>query len=283
MNSERPMDISFVILTWNSERHIAKCLESLFGQLRNDSFSFEVFLVDNGSSDRTVTTIESYENDYAKHIIPIYFRTNRGTTYSRNIALRRAIGKYVIIMDSDVQLVDGVIQGAISTLQDLPRVGLVAPKLLYPDGRLQKSTDIFPTLQHKMLRYLFLKYLERSEGASKKLSTLHDVDYAISAMWVMRKSVIDEIGLLDENIFYSPEDVDYCLRLWKAGYRVVYDPTISAFHDAQEISRKFKLSSATISHISGLVYYFRKHQYFFRRPNFRKPKAVSILQGCKDL
>jgi len=92
------------------------------------------------------------------------------------------------------------------------------------------------------------------------------VDYAISAVWVIKKEVLKIVGLLDENIFYSPEDVDYCLRLWKAGYKIIYEPRVPVIHHTQEISRGFKLNSAMLNHIKGLIYYFRKHGYFLRRP-----------------
>src|SRR5690606_21095374 len=86
-------------------------------------------------------------------------------------------------------------------------------------------------------------------------------DYAISAFWLFRRRLLDEVGYLDERIFYSPEDVDYCLRVWEAGYKVVYDPRVHAIHDAQEISRGFRMARFTWSHIGGLLYLFRKHRY----------------------
>ena len=81
----------------------------------------------------------------------------------------------------------------------------------------------------------------------------------------MRRSLLDAVGLLDERIFYSPEDVDYCVRVWKAGYKIVYEPSATAVHDAQEISRGKKLSRFTVSHARGLAYYFLKHRYLLSR------------------
>ena len=87
-----------------------------------------------------------------------------------------------------------------------------------------------------------------------------DVDYAISAFWLFRGDLIEKVGVLDENIFYSPEDVDYCIRIKKQGYRIVYDPSVHIVHDAQEISRK-KLNKFFFSHLKGLFYLFKKHHY----------------------
>lgn len=265
------MDLSFIILTWNSEKYIEKCLNSLFFDLAEDHFSSEIFIVDNGSKDSTIQIIKSFKIKYPDHIIPIYLEKNCGTTYSRNLALKRTKGDYIIVMDSDVEIYQqGTIRQLLDTFHD-KKIGLVAPKLVYPDGSLQKSTDVFPTLCTKIFRYLFLRWIERRGQTLNQSSGLTEVDYAISALWVLKKEVLKNVGLLDENIFYAPEDVDYCLRIWLAGYKIVYNNEVSAIHHAQEISRGLKIDRAAINHIKGLVYYFKKHKYVFKKPNIREP------------
>ena len=74
--------------------------------------------------------------------------------------------------------------------------------------------------------------------------------------------------MLLEKIFYAPEDVDYCLRIWKNGLGILFVPAITVIHNAQEISRGFKLNKATIEHIKGLGYLFWKHRYFLKKPTF---------------
>ena len=265
------MNISFIILTWNSEGYIGKCLTSLFADLYESRFSLEIFVVDNGSKDSTIPIIKSFETKYPDHIIPIYLKSNRGTTYPRNLALKRAKGDYIIIIDSDVEILKGTIEKLINTHKNDEQVGLVVPKLTYPNGKLQKSTDNFPTIFTKFFRYFFLKKMEDNLTDNPGL---REVDYAISAVWALKREVLARVGLLDENIFYAPEDVDYCLRIWRAGYKILYNPEVVVIHDAQEISRKIKINKATLSHIKGLFYYFRKHKYLFTRPtrslNLRK-------------
>lgn len=261
------MDISFVLLTWNSEKYIARCLESLLADIRGRGMSYEIFIVDNGSTDNTVSVLRMFQDRYPDCINPICLNKNTGTTYSRNLALKQASGKYIVVMDSDVELIrKGTISDLIKLLETNERFGLAAPRLLYPSGSLQKSTDIFPTVFTKIFRYFFLKLIEKRENRLPQKIQPYQVDYAISAVWVIKKKAVETVGLLDENIFYSPEDVDYCLRLWKAGYKIIYEPRVPIIHHTQEISRGFKLNSATLNHIKGLTYYFRKHGYFLRRP-----------------
>lgn len=262
------MDISFVILTWNSSQHILNCLNSITGSMKHYSYEYEVFVIDNGSTDGSVKLINDYKKRSNGVIKPILLDHNTGATYSRNLALVEAEGIY-IIMDSDVVLNDKTIGELTKFIESGQQVGLVAPRLVYGNGSLQKSTDQFPTLWRKSYRYLFLKRIEREENKASIGETQVEIDYAISAFWLIRKEVIERVGLLDENFFYAPEDVDYCLRIWKHGYKIYYVPQVYAIHYAQEISRGLKINKATIEHIKGLIYYFCKHRYFLRRPTFR--------------
>lgn len=268
------MDISCILLTWNSERYIEKCLNALLTELVSQPLSYEIFVVDNGSKDRTVALLRDFQTRFPNHLFPIYLDTNTGTTYSRNLALKQAKGRYLCIMDSDVEVDLGVIGKLIETVERDARIGLAAPKLLYPNGHLQKSTDVFPTIFTKFIRYFFLKQIEKREhrlAANVVRETeIREVEYAISAMWLLKREAFERVGLLDEKIFYSPEDVDYCLRIWKAGYSIVYNPTISCIHHTQEISRGLKINRMTVNHAMGLLYYFRKHRCMFRHPQVGK-------------
>lgn len=261
-------DISFIILTWNSKRHLASCLDSIVSSMAGEQYRFEIIIIDNGSKDGTVELLKTYEKSHKGVVKPVFMDKNTGTTYPRNIALRQCGGRYIVIMDSDVVLPEGTVERLVNVLRENASVGLAAPRLNYGSGKLQKSTDIFPTLLNKVKRYFFLKAIESRENREGAGAGMKDVDYAISAMWVMRRDIVDKVGLLDEKIFYAPEDVDYCLRIWKAGYRVVYVPDVTGIHHAQEISRGFRLNKATINHILGLCYYFRKHGYIFTGPKF---------------
>lgn len=111
--------------------------------------------------------------------------------------------------------------------------------------------------------------MEKTEALKPPSNEVINVDYAISAFWIMKKSVLEEVGLLDEKIFYSPEDVDYCLRIWKSGHAISYIPFVSVVHHTQEISRGFKLNTAFLNHVKGLFYYFTKHRYCFFPPFFQ--------------
>jgi GT2 family glycosyltransferase len=262
------MNISIISLTWNSEKYIGKCMDTLFSALENENVSYEIFIVDNGSRDATLSILQSFQDKHPGRIRLISLEKNTGTTYSRNLALKQAIGDDIVIMDSDVEVKPGTIPALRNMLKTQSNTGLVAPRLLYPNGHLQKSVDVFPTVFTKLYRYFFLKCVEKRKNRLPLNPEPCEVDYAISALWVMKRQAFEKVGFLDENIFYSPEDVDYCLRLRKAGYKIIYDPRVTAIHHTQEISRGFRLNKAAFSHAKGLLYYFRKHGYIFKKPVF---------------
>lgn len=257
------MLVSAVILSFNSDRHIAKAVRSLAAEYARLAEPSEILVVDNGSTDGSVEILKQLETEHKDTLKVIYSPVNTGTTVSRNMALRRAVGRYILVMDSDIEVPEGCLAKLLPRLDAVPEVGLLAPRLIYPDGRPQLSVDVFPTLTHKLRRFLGLKQMERKLSASDSGS--RRIDYAISAFWLIPRRVLERVGLFDEKIFYSPEDVDYCLRVWEAGFEVVYDTVATVIHDAREISRGFRQPRFTLSHAKGLAYLFMKHRYIFGR------------------
>lgn len=255
------VQLSVVILSWNSKDVLSRCLKSLQTHLLN--IAFEVWVVDNGSMDGTDKLLLEYQQSgFPLHTIML--PSNVGTTVSRNQALKKCRGQYICVLDSDLELVqDDMMHGLMHYLEEHPMCGLVAPRLLFPSGHYQKSIDTFPTLSRKLQRAFFLRGMEKKEGELLKMYSPREVDYAISAFWLMRREILETVGLLDENIFYAPEDLDYCLRIWLSGYQIMYTPEWFAVHHAQEISRRNWLSFSTREHLRGLVYYYKKYGSWF--------------------
>jgi GT2 family glycosyltransferase len=252
--------VSYVVLCRNSAAYIERCLRSLEAQAARPGTD-EIWLVDNGSTDRTVSIVLEYARE-KPWIQLVALDANHGTTRPRNLGVARARGRFIAFVDSDAELPPGTADRLVETALHAPRAGLVAPRLNYPDGRLQMSVDVFPTVTRKVQRRFALRRIEAAAAATRGV---REVDYAISACWLMPRRVVDEVGPLDEAIFYSPEDVDYCIRIWGAGYRVLYDGEAVAIHHAQEISRTLIPRRAAWSHAAGLLYLFRKHRYAFGR------------------
>lgn len=257
--------LSFVILTWNSAATIGDCLESIRDACDREDVPYEVHIVDNGSGDNTCGIIEECGD------MPIEltrYPENRGTTRTRNQALRRCAGEVICVMDSDASFVEGSLTGLMDYLAADRSIGILAPRLIETSGRVQASVKKFPSAMGKIARIpkiLFnLNLADAGIYEEFPFEDIREVDCAISASWFFRRDLLDEIGYLDERIFYAPEDVDFCLRVWKGGRRLVYYPAVTVLHRTQQITHKKVFSKVALSHLLGLAYYFAKHRYLSR-------------------
>ena len=101
-------------------------------------------------------------------------------------------------------------------------------------------------------------------------ATSYPVDYLMSACWLIRPDVLAKTGLLDDEIFYAPEDAEYCIRVWKTGFQVAFCPRATIIHEWQRLSKKKLVSKMNWEHIKGLAYMFKKHRYLFTTQKLKK-------------
>jgi len=279
--------ISAIILTWNSERYIKKCIESLTESAKETREDLEILLFDNGSKDNTLKITEDLSQRFP-FVLLTKLGENKGTTFPRNLGIKKAKGEYILILDSDTEFKKKTIKTLLATLTSDPKIGIVAPKLILPNGEIQKSYKRFPILKTKIFKALSFKQIQnmgrKEENYAFRInkSKLYPVDYCIAAIWLLKKEVVRKVGLFDENIFYGPEDVDYCLRTWLNGYKVVFVPAAEAIHYTQRLSYKNK--KIALRHIQGLFYYFKKHHYWLSRKKIyqRISKAISQSYPIND-
>jgi len=288
-NSERPANqfsVSLVILTWNSGEYIKRCIESYAVSFFNQGITAEFIIVDNGSTDTTANIVEQDIKPFLPvccDLQSVQLEKNHGTTISRNIGIAKAKGEIIVICDSDTEFMQGEWEKAFSIIKNNQKIGIVAPSLFYENGDIQHSVKKFPTLTDKLRKIpkIFLNFpMEDKDFYADfpwQKSTV--VDSAISACWILSKKTVEEVGPLDENIFYSPEDLDYCLRIWEAGKQVIYYPDIKLTHHTQQISYRKPFSRQAISHFKGLLYYFSKHHYWLSRRRLYK-RFEGWNSGC---
>lgn len=265
--------ISVVTLTWNSARFVDPLIETLERDIesarRQAGIETEIICIDNGSSDDTLDKLRAHRSRYDNlQIIPL--GANAGTTVSRNIGIRASAGDFVFILDSDTEIAEGTLAGLVGAAAELPdpdSIGIIHPKLVYPDGEFQESARRFPTVFTKLYRLL---RMEGRRARDESIDAVHagetvPVDYAISAAWFVPRATFEAVGLLDEDIFYAPEDVEFCARCWQHGMRVWYYPAVEVVHNCQRITNKRPFTRMGLSHARGLVHYWRRYGSFFGR------------------
>ena len=276
--------IGFVILTWNSEKVIAPCLEAVFGL---EKYTAHAVVVNNGSTDRTEEKINAVRVPEKNTLTVLRLAANRGTTVPRNMALRQLQRQdldYICILDSDTVINEAAVDGLIAALESNERYGVAGPRMVTSAGVVQQSARRFPTLTDKLCKAVplpvFQRWGERLEEMNARPDALgnYEVDYLMSACWMLKPDVLRRAGLLDEKIFYAPEDAEYCIRVWKNGFSVVYCPSVTIIHEWQRLSRKKFFSRINWEHIKGLLYMFCKHGYLF---DPCKPRAADKEKNGK--
>ncbi|MCD7893364.1 MAG: glycosyltransferase [Erysipelotrichaceae bacterium] len=259
------MKIAFIILTYNSQQYIENCIKSI---LSFDSLDFNAYIVDNGSNDKSVEIIKSF-ND--KRIILIELDKNYGTTISRNKGLHLIKDEdYVCILDSDTEVNQKAMVYMIDYLKNHIDVGLVGPSMKNKQDIYQIPYRRFPNLKLKLYKAAPIKSLNE-KGIKMESYQVNDkdiaieCDYLISACWMMPKTTIDKVGYLDERIFYSPEDVEYCIRIWENNLRIVHLKEPVIIHHYQRISKKKLFSKVNFSHFYCLLRMLYENRKFLKQ------------------
>lgn len=232
-----------------------------------DGINYEIIIIDNGSTDDSLSFFHSFQKEKFEKYRIVLLERNRGTTYSRNIGLKMARGSIICVLDSDTEFLEGSLKATINTLELNETIGIIAPLLFLPDNTVQHSVKKFPTFWHKIIKIpkivLGFKTHDADFYDDFPFRQATSVDMAISACWIFRRDLLDIVGFFDEKIFYSPEDLDFCMRIKKIGKIIIYIPSLRLLHYTQQITHKRPFSKTSWSHLLGLLYYYRKHGGWF--------------------
>ena len=280
------IQLSVVIITWNAEQDVKQCLDSVFASIASElthptnlpdtpllSPKAEVIVVDNGSTDKTREILESY----GAQINLILLQKNNGVAVARNIGMAAAKGEYIWILDVDTIANKEAVDGMIDYLSNNPKCGICACRLQSESGDIQDSCRKLPYPKHKIRNMLLsktgrsaftkrfhdmVKRLNEEQFYHKELSVGEpfEAEYLIGACQMFRRTILDDVGFLDEKIFYGPEDADFCLRVYKKGYKIVCLPSYYIVHHYNRISNKRVFSRMSYLHLKGLVYFYVKHR-----------------------
>lgn len=222
----------------------------------------EIIYVDNGSKDRSVAKVEERH----PQVKIIRNTRNRGVSAARNQGLKAATGEYLLLLDSDTEILPGALETMAAFMDEHPEAGLCGCKMFGPAGIVHESCRRFPTPKEKweaglriLSKKLHLRTQEPLAYYNKNATVPFEVDYVLGACQMIRREAQQTIGPIDEHIFYGPEDADYCLRMHQAGYKVYYLPQTVIYHAYQRSSSQKIFSKLNVRHVQGLLYYFLKH------------------------
>jgi N-acetylglucosaminyl-diphospho-decaprenol L-rhamnosyltransferase len=225
------LTLSVIIVSYNVRDLLCRCLETVQAELAG--LNTEILVVDNASSDGTVDAI----HEHFPVVRVIANDRNPGFAAANNQALEIATGQTVLFLNPDTELRPGALTAMLEYLANHPRVGIVGPRLQFPDGSVQSSRRSFPTPLTGLVestpiqRWLpGLPPLRRYYRANESDDQCQYVDWLVGACLLVRREVIDAIGGFDERFFMYSEELDWCYRAQGAGWRIVYLPSAVVTH-----------------------------------------------------
>lgn len=244
-------DISVVIVTFNNEETIKKCLDSIL----QNSPGVEVVVVDNNSSDRTVEIVKSFKEE----VVLVEAGANLGFSKANNLGETRVKSEYIIFLNPDTQILHkGSLEKLQAVLVNHPDFGLIGPKLVYPDGQVQKTVRNLPTVSKA-----FNEYILRVKGSYgfylPECGGVCEVESVVGACMVMRRDIFDNVGRFNGKYFLYFEDLDLCRAVKDMGLKVGFYPEVEIRHNEGvsgkgQKTNKFLHESAKRYH--GLLGYY---------------------------
>jgi GT2 family glycosyltransferase len=257
--------LSIIIVNYKAQKFLRPCLESVYVQTQ--SLPFEVWMVDNHSGDASISIVR----ECFPEVLLIENDVNVGFAKANNQAIARCAGDYILLLNPDTEIMENAIGRTLEFMHANWNIGICGCKVLNPDRSLQLAcrrtiptpgvaffrltglSRIFP--KNKIIARYNLTYLNPDES--------HDVDAVSGAFLMIRKAVIDDIGLLDERFFMYGEEMDWCARTKNAGWRVVYCPHGEILHYKGECSR-FNSRKAAFEFYRSMYLFHKKHfsQYY---------------------
>lgn len=220
------MDISIVIVNWNTKDLLRDCLKSVYQTVKD--VKFEVIVVDNASNDGSVAMVTEEFTD----VVIIENSENRGFGAANNQAFAVMKGRYALLLNTDAVLTENAVHELFTFMENHEEAAMAGGQLLDRDGSRQNSIANFPTIFTLLFNISFLEYLFPRKYPSKRYK--HEkplaVESVIGACVMVRKKAMDEVGVFDERYFFFFEETDWALQMRVAGWRVYHVPSAMIYH-----------------------------------------------------
>lgn len=262
------MRVYVIILSYNGEKYLRECLSSLVNQNYNN---YEVVVVDNASIDNTKSLIRN-KFPWVKLIEN---RKNLGFAKGCNVGIRYALRNHaeaIILLNQDTVVEEDFIKKGIELLRE-PKVGIVAPKvkfygsnyIWYGGGEILRGKELLwePTIK-------ITKNIGKYKKDYGQFDQIRETEIAPGCALFIKREVIGSVGLLDENFFFYGEDTDFCLRCKKRGYKIIFMPFITVYHNVrlkEKLKRKISINSIRRrwAYLIGIWKVMTKHYKFYEK------------------
>lgn len=251
----KELDLSIIIVNWNTKQLLLDCIASIYGTVKRSSF--EVIVVDNASTDGSSEAVSLAYPD----VKVLKNLSNYGFSRANNRAMKQMRGRYAVILNSDTYLKESSMDDMTDFMDCHPEAGMCGPQLLNADDTKQNSVGDFPVLltefmSKQIIRVLFPKtYLRAFKTKLALFREPSQVDVVIGACMMVRKRAIESVGLLDEDYFLFYEEVDWCYRMRRGGWHVYHLPEVKIYHFGGQSRKEINLRGRAESWRSRYLFY----------------------------
>jgi GT2 family glycosyltransferase len=268
-----PVDLSIIIVNYNTEALTKTCLLSLTKAKQIDDM-WEVILVDNGSTDGSTEALQHFiniTNDVNKITKFIPSKKNVGFSAGNNIGIKASVGSSVLLLNSDTEVSLGSIQQVYQRLHSDSSIGAATCKLVLPNGSIDPACHRgFPTPWASATYFFALEKLfphsrlfSQYHMGFKNIDHEHEIDAISGAFFMVKRTTIDTVGLLDESYFMYGEDLDWAYRIRQKGYKILFIPDVYVLHKKKQSGRDnidpHIKKQTTISFYQTMQLFYRKH------------------------
>lgn len=219
-----------------------------------EGFDYEIILIDNNSREKIA--VSALKN---KKIKFIQNKENIGFAKAVNQGIRAALGNYILLLNSDALVEENTVKKMLEHLISDNQAGIIGPKFIYANGQNQVSSGRFPNFWGEFFRLSMLHRILPFSAYNKNFYSIKSLDWVSGGCMLIKREVINQIGLFDENYFFSGEDMDFCLRAKERGWQVVYYPLVKIIHYYNFSSGGRKSTRAIELERNGFNYYFKKN------------------------
>ena len=253
------MDVTIIIVNWNTEKCLRDCLESLYFQTAG--VDFEVIVIDNASSDNSTDMV----NNEFPGVVLIQNSENKGFAAANNQGIAIAKGRYILLINSDTLIQDNAIEKVVKFSDSYDKAAVVACKILNPDKSLQPNCFMFPSILNLFLSTFYLchlfpqnRFFGRERMSWWDWRDCREVDVITGCFMFVRREAINQVGMMDDSYFMYFEETDWCYRFKKAGWKILFTPDAEIVHLGGGSSKQVR-SEMFQQHIRSMLLFFKKH------------------------
>lgn len=274
------MDVSIIIVNYNTKELLKQTIQSVMDTTKN--IEYEIIVSDNNSKDGSQSMIKE---SFSK-VMLIENKDNLGFPRGNNVAIKKAKGRYILLLNSDTMVLKNCIEQCVNYMDNDKKIGTLGCKLVLKDGTLDHACKRgFPTPEASLFYMLKFNKLfpENKKFGAYTMGYLNDdsineVGSLTGAFMMVRREAIEKVGLLDEDFFMYGEDIDWCYRIKEAGYKVIYYPKVKTIHYKGQSSKKKRLKTIYEFHRAMILFY---NKHYIKKYNFIVTFLVYVGVGLK--